>query len=241
MEKKIGIIGGMGPKATCELLEKIIKYTDASKDQEHIGIILECDTKVPDRSAAILSGGESPAPELIACGKRLIGAGADILVMHCNTAHYFYDEVAPKLDAPLFHMLRETAKSIAEAGIRRVGVLATTGTKQSGVYDKALNEYGVEAVYPGGAKQDLLMSLVYDFAKRGSGEFDEDGMRDILTSLRETGAETLIIGCTEVPILLRQLPEYAKTEEFDMELGFIDPTLITAKKLIKLAGYKVRG
>jgi len=241
MEKKIGIIGGMGPKATCELLEKIIKYTDASKDQEHIGIILECDTKVPDRSAAILSGGESPAPELIACGKRLIGAGADILVMHCNTSHYFYDEVAPKLGAPLFHMPRETAKSLAEAGIKRVGVLATTGTKKSGVYDKALSEFGVEAVYPNGPEQDLLMSLIYDFAKGESGKFDEEGMRRILSELKEAGAEKLLIGCTEVPILLRQLPEYEHTDEFDMKLGFVDPTLIAAKKLIKLAGYKVRG
>ncbi len=241
MEKKIGIIGGMGPKATCELLEKIIKYTDASKDQEHIDIILECDSKIPDRSEAILNGGEDPTPELVACGRRLIDAGAEILVMHCNTVHYFYDAVAEKMSVPVFHMLRETAKSLAEAGIKKVGVLATTGTKLSGVYDKALTEYGVEAVYPSGAKQDLLMSLVYDFAKRGSGEFDEDGMRDILTSLREAGTEKLIIGCTEVPILLRQLPEYAHADEFDMKLGFVDPTLITAKKLIKLAGYKVRG
>ena len=165
MEKKLGIIGGMGPKATCELLETIIKYTDASKDQEHIDILLECDSKVPDRSAAILSGGESPVPELIACGKRLIGAGADILVMHCNTSHYFYDDVAAELSVPLFHMPRETAKSIAEAGVKRVGVLATTGTKKAGIYTKALEEEGITTIYPSDGAQELLMRSIYDYVK----------------------------------------------------------------------------
>ncbi len=240
MQKKLGIIGGMGPKATCELLEAIIKYTDASKDQEHINIILECDSKVPDRSEAILHGGEDPTPELIACGKRLIAAGADILVMHCNTVHYFYDAVAKEMSVPVFHMLRETAQSLSEAGVKRVGVLATTGTKQSGVYDKALAEYGVEALYPEAAGQDLLMSAIYDFAKRGGGKLDTEGVRNVLTQLRKAGAEKLVIGCTEVPIILRELSEYAGAEEFGMELGFVDPTIITAKKLIKFAGYKVR-
>ena len=240
MEKKLGIIGGMGPKATCELLETIIKYTDASKDQEHIDILLECDSKVPDRSAAILSGGESPVPELIACGKRLIGAGADILVMHCNTSHYFYDDVAAELSVPLFHMPRETAKSIAEAGVKRVGVLATTGTKKAGIYTKALAEEGLEAIYPPEAEQELLMRSIYDYVKGGRGELDTEGIRGLIGELREAGAEKLLIGCTEVPTILRGLSEYADVPEFTLELGFADPTPITAKKLIELAGYRVK-
>ena len=240
MEKKLGIIGGMGPKATCELLETIINYTDAEKDQDHIDILLENDSKVPDRSAAILSGGEDPVPELVACGKRLIGAGADILVMHCNTAHYFYDDVARQLSVPLFHMPRETAKEIAAAGIKCVGVLATTGTKQAGIYDKALAEAGLEPLYPEDGEQDLLMRSIYDFAKRGGGELDTEGIRKLLAGLRERGAETLLIACTEVPIVLRELSEYAGVTEFTMEMGFADPTPITAKKLIELAGYRVK-
>ncbi len=241
MEKKLGIIGGMGPKATCELLEAIINYTDAEKDQDHIDILLENDSKVPDRSAAILSGGEDPVPELVACGKRLTQAGAEILVMHCNTAHYFYDDVAAKLSVPLFHMPRETAKEIAAAGVKRVGILATTGTKRAGIYDKALTEEGLTPMYPEDDEQDLLMRAIYDFAKRGGGELDREGIRKMLDGLRERGAEVLLIACTEVPIVLRELSEYAGATEFTMDMGFADPTLITAKKLIELAGYRVKS
>lgn len=241
MEKKLGIIGGMGPQATCSLLETIIKFTDASKDQEHIHIILENDSKIPDRSEAILSGGADPTPELIACGRRLIDAGAELLVMHCNTAHYFYDAVAREMTVSVFHMLRETAQSIAQAGIKRVGMLTTTGTKKSGVYDAALAEYGIEPVYPEDAEQELLMSQIYDYAKGGRGELDASGIRSIIAHLKGAGAEKLVIGCTEVPILLRGLSEYADADEFELELGFADPTLITAKKLIELAGYRVKS
>ena len=103
MQKSIGIIGGMGSLATCDLFKKIIDMTDAKSDQEHIHICIDCNTNIPDRTKAILGGGENPIPEMVRSGIRLQSMGADVLVMPCNTAHYFYDKITPFFDIPLLN------------------------------------------------------------------------------------------------------------------------------------------
>ena len=94
VKKSIGIIGGMGPLATCDLMEKIIRNTKAACDQDHLHLYVDCNTEIPDRTKAILGEGQSPAPEMITSAGKLIGMGADLLMMPCNTAHYFYEELA---------------------------------------------------------------------------------------------------------------------------------------------------
>lgn len=230
----------MGPLATCTLLETIIKYTDADRDQDHVHVMLDCNTNVPDRTAAILNGGQSPVPELVATGKRLVNAGAEVLVMHCNTSHYFYDQVAPEVGATLLHMPRETAKYLASLGVKKAGVLATTGTCKAGVYEKALAEAGMESVYPTEEGQELLMSTIYDYIKAGRLGWDVDGIRAMLADMRSRGAEQIIIGCTEIPMILRGLSEFDNIEDFTEGTGFVDPTIIVAKAAIEAAGYKVR-
>ena len=88
MLKTIGIIGGMGPAATADLMMKIISMTAADSDQDHIPMIIDNNTRIPDRTAAILSGGADPVPEMTASAKRLETAGADFIIIGCNTAHY---------------------------------------------------------------------------------------------------------------------------------------------------------
>ena len=105
MNPVIGIIGGMGPLATCDLMQKIIEYTDADTDQEHVRICVDCNTNIPDRTAAILQGGKNPVPELVKSAKRLEAMGAQVLVMSCNTAHYFYEDMIPYLETPFLNMI----------------------------------------------------------------------------------------------------------------------------------------
>ena len=109
MNPVIGIIGGMGPLATCDLMQKIIEYTDADTDQEHVRICVDCNTNIPDRTTAILHGGKSPVPELVKSAKRLEAMGAQVLIMSCNTAHYFYDDMIPYSETPFLNMINETA------------------------------------------------------------------------------------------------------------------------------------
>lgn len=106
--KKVGIIGGMGPLATADLFEKITHLTKADADSKHIHVIIDSDTSIPDRTAAILGLGPDPTDELKAAAKRLENAGADILLMPCNTAHYFYPAIQASTKCPILHMLRLT-------------------------------------------------------------------------------------------------------------------------------------
>ncbi|MFR5602049.1 MAG: aspartate/glutamate racemase family protein, partial [Lachnospiraceae bacterium] len=103
MDPIIGIIGGMGPLATCDLFDKMTRMTAATTDQEHVHIIIDSNTCIPDRTQAILHGGPSPVPEIKKSAKRLENMGASLLIMPCNTAHYFYDEICQDLSLPLLH------------------------------------------------------------------------------------------------------------------------------------------
>jgi aspartate racemase len=146
--KTLGIIGGMGPLATADLFKMIIELTPAKSDQEHIPVLIDSNTNIPDRTAAILSCGKDPRPEMIHSAKRLQEAGADYLLMSCNTAHYFYDDIAENIHIPLLHMPKLTAEYARQKGYKKVALLATDGTIKSGVYSNAFENSGVEIITP---------------------------------------------------------------------------------------------
>lgn len=227
MKKTVGIIGGMGPAATCDLMRKIISLTDASCDQEHLHIIADVNTAIPDRTAAILGNGADPVPEMVASGERLETAGADFLLLPCNTAHYFYDRLAESMTVPILHMPRLTASVLKNAGIRRAAVLATDGTVQSGVYEKALAAEGIEPLYPTGAHQAMIMRLIYDGVKAGKLPLGDVPVADILAQLRSRGAEVLLLACTELPIAFQAL---------GISEGCLDPTRVLAFSAVRFAG-----
>lgn len=160
MKKTIGIIGGMGPMATVDLMKKVILATDAREDQEHIPILVDNNTNIPDRTAAILGEGEDPLPELLKSADRLTDAGADFLIMGCNTAHYFLPRMMPHLKVPFVNMIEETASFCAREGFKKVGLLASAGTCKSGIYQRALAEAGVEAVQPQGAAEEAVHAMI---------------------------------------------------------------------------------
>ena len=205
MKKTLGVIGGMGPAATCDLMEKIIALTRAASDQEHIHMLADVNTAIPDRTAAILRGGPDPVPELTKSAKRLVAAGAEVLLMPCNTAHYYYDDVAQSVPVPVLHMPREAAAALKAAGVKKAGVLATDGTVQAGVYEKALTGAGIEPVYPSPAMQAEVMRLIYDGVKGRAVPLDSIPVRDILQDLRDQGAEKVVLACTELPIAFAEL------------------------------------
>ena len=227
MKKTLGVIGGMGPAATCDLMEKIISLTKAASDQEHIHMIADVNTAIPDRTAAILSGGPDPVPELVKSAKRLAAAGADILLMPCNTAHYFYDQVAASIPLPLLHMPREAAAALKAAGVEHAGVLATDGAVRAGVYEAALREAGVEPVYPSPAMQHEVMRLIYEGVKGRSVPLDAIPVRDILQDLETQGAERAVLACTELPIAFTEL---------GLMDGCLDATRALAFAAVRAAG-----
>jgi len=224
MQKSIGIIGGMGSLATCDLFKKIINMTDAKSDQEHIHICIDCNTKIPDRTKAILGGGENPIPEMVRSGVRLQSMGADGLVMPCNTAHYFYDKITPFFDIPLLNMLKETVKEIKNRGIRKIGLLATDGTIQSGVYHTALADAGIDLITPSPIKQRSVMDVIYNGIKASNRNINLNEFYRTIDEVFEDGAEILVLGCTELPVAF---------ELFHIERPSIDPTSVLAAAAIR--------
>lgn len=226
--KTIGIIGGMGPLATYDLAEKILDNTVASCDQDNIPVIIDCNTRIADRTAAILHGGADPRPEMKKSAKRLEEAGADVLVMACNTAHYFYDSVCEDISVPVLHMPRLTAQLLLSKGVKKAGVLATDGTCQSGVYGDALEKEGIEPIYPSQEKQKIIMSLIYDYVKAGRMDFSDLDIDAVISEMKEKGAEILILGCTELPVAFGIIG--------DKGLPAVDPTDVLARAAVSFAG-----
>lgn len=231
--KTIGIIGGMGPLATYDLACKIVDNTVAACDQDNVPVIIDCNTRIADRTEAILHGGDDPRPEMKKSARRLEEAGADVLIMACNTAHYFYDSICEGVNIPVLHMPRETAGRLAEKGVKKAGVLATDGTCQSGVYESALKESGIEAVYPSAEKQKIIMSLIYDHVKADRLDFTDLDVGSVISEMKEKGAEILILGCTELPIAFDIMG--------DTELPVIDPTDVLARAAVSFAGAPLRA
>ena len=233
MKKTIGILGGMGPLATADLYRKIIEHTRADRDNEHIRVYIDGNAAIPDRTAAILHGGEDPVPEMLSALRHLEACGADCIIMPCNTAHYFLPRLREQTALPILDMQRITAAVCRERFPgKTAAILATDGTVQSGLYDRALDAEGVRWIHPGEYEQKTLMHLIYDVVKASRPmEPEKEHWDAILDTLRGQGADLFILGCTELPVLAGVLPS---------EGPFLDPTDELAKAAIRFCGYEVK-
>lgn len=230
LERIVGILGGMGPEATLDFFNKIIKLTDANSDQEHIRIIIENNTSIPDRTRYILNNGENPLKYLIKSAIRLELMGADLIAMPCNTAHYFYDDISKYVDIKFVNMIDEVAKVVsASFGKSPVGLLSTKGTYGTNIYEKYCHGYGVNIVRPSWENQDNLLKLIYNI-KNGKKILDMDLIEGILNEFRIQGIEGLILGCTELPLVFNNLDS-----DLARDFTFIDSTAILAQEVVKLA------
>lgn len=229
-KKVIGIIGGMGPMATADLFRKIIERTDAKCDNEHIHILIDNNTGIPDRTQAILSGSDAPAGAIAESAKRLEAMGADLLIIPCNTSHFFYPAIAQSVHIPILHMPEETAAFAAKKGIKTAALLATDGTVKSGIYHKAFEKVGIRIITPDESGQAKVMHMTYHEVKAGK-KADINALEPTLDALAQQGAEMFILGCTELPVA------FAGYDKRCMA----DPTMILAEAAIRAAGYRVKS
>ncbi|WP_312700497.1 amino acid racemase [Sedimentibacter sp.] len=197
--KTIGIIGGMGPLATVDLYSRIVMRTKAQKDQDHIHVIIDSNTDIPDRTKSILGGGVDPAVELIKSAKRLEQAGADFLIMPCNTAHFFIDKIKESVSIPFINMIEETVKYTLNKYGKDVvvGLMATDGTIKSKIYENYYKDMGIKTVIPE-KTQDKIMKFIYDIIKSGKYEEGTDLFFECVNELKCMGADAFLLGCTEL-------------------------------------------
>lgn len=232
MHKTVGILGGMGPLASVDLFDKITRITQAERDREHLHVVVESNPLIPDRIGAILSGTESPVPEMVRSALRLEAAGCDLMVMACNTAHYFYDDVKKFVHIPFLHMPNETVAELKRQKVGCAGVLGTTALIQAKVYNRPFEEAGLALRYPEQPVQEHLMHLIFDGVKAGRTDIDLGPLPDMLRQMQAQGVEVFVLACTELPFLFAR-PELA-------EFKVLDPTLVLAKAAVRAAGATAR-
>lgn len=194
--KTLGVLGGMGPAATLDFLAKLQAATPAARDQDHIRVLVDINPQVPDRNGE----DDTPGPVLAAMAAGLRDAGADVLAIACNTAHAYADAVRDASGLPLVDMIGIACEAARRAGATRVGVLATG--LALGLYAERLTGMGLEPVALSKAKQEWFMSLLYRIKGGDLGEEVQDEMAAVARSLSEAGAEAVIAGCTEAPLVL---------------------------------------
>lgn len=208
MKQAVGVIGGVGPMATVYYMQRVIEMTKAGCDQEHINMLVFNDCDIPDRTAFITEKSpDNPLPVMVEDAKRLEAAGCEFVVIPCNTAHYFYDELEQAVEIPVVNIVEETIR-YAKARVQDlscVGIMATTGTIVTGTYQKYAERAGLSFAVPDEDEQDLLMQIIYDGVKAGKpvprADFDR-----VANHLRAKGAQCLLLGCTELSVLKRDLP-----------------------------------
>lgn len=230
--KKIGIVGGMGPMATVYLFRKIVENTESPDDQGHIRIFIDNCPQIPDRTQAISRGDHTPAQMILSCAKGLVRQGADLILMPCNTAHHFYEEVQKDLSVELVNMIDETSKALVQQNIRTAGLLATTGTVNTNLYQKYCEKRGIRILLPDREGQDAVMDFIYSGVKASNWTYDVKALRRTAEQLLERGASTLILGCTEIPVGFQM---------FRLDLPGVDTLEVLARAAVVKAGYRLSG
>lgn len=202
--KTVGVLGGMGSAATLDFFARVLAESKAGRDQEHIRLIIDCNPAVPDRNAAVAGTGPSPAPVLQEMARGLARAGAEILVMPCNAAHAFLADVRAATDLPVISIIDVTVEALRRGlpQLRSAGILASTGYLDAGLYQTALAQIGVEAVVPTGDARDRFMNALYRIKSGDAGSSTKYEMITIADALIAQGAQAIIAGCTEVPLVL---------------------------------------
>lgn len=220
-ERTIGILGGMGPQATLALFETILERTRAETDQDHFRIVIDNNPKIPDRTKALLGEGPDPLPLLMDTARNLERAGADVILMPCNTAHAYYEDLAEAVHVPFVNMIEATADRVRE---RRIGLLATTGTVKASIYELPLRANDIKVIYP--ASQAEIMDVIYRVKTGQTGVSVSARLDSVIDELLERGAEGLIAGCTEISLILH--PQ-------NVPVPCYDPLVILAERAIHLA------
>lgn len=230
----VGILGGVGPMATVYFMQRILDLTDASRDQDHVDMLVWNHASIPDRTAYLVGDStDSPGPVMAQDARQLERAGARFIALPCNTAQAFFDEVQDAVEIPVIDIVAETvaAAQAAVPGLTTVGVLATDGTLRARTYDRAAEAAGLGAVVPDEDVQQDVMSMIYDGVKAGM-PVERARFDAAVAHLRAKGAGAVLLGCTELSILRTDLA----VDDPDV----IDSLDALAERTVTLAGARLR-
>ena len=199
----IGVLGGMGPMATIDFMAKVVALTPAACDQAHMPLIVHQVPQIPDRSTAIMKGGDAPLAPMLAGLRRLARAGVELAVIPCNTAHHWHAQLSQLQELPLLHIAEAVRQELILSGAhdKRVALMATRGTHLAGVYSGRLGP-AFEPLLVGDEAVQTLVDESIAAVKAGELAQGTRAALDAADRLFSAGAEVLILGCTELPVAL---------------------------------------
>lgn len=223
----LGILGGMGPAASCELYRKITELTKASVDQEHIHILIDSNTQIPDRTSFICGSGKDPRYEMIRSIEKLELMGADYIAIPCNTAHYFYNDLLKYTKVDILNMIQETAKFIEKTYPKEKDffLLATKGTYISKIYTNTFSKSGLNIIEPDALDKEMVMKWIGS-VKSGKYDVSIEEFEQLIEKYAVKKNIRTILGCTELPLLAKK---------FGLEDKYIDPVTIIARRCVEIA------
>ncbi|MBE7217642.1 MAG: amino acid racemase [Caulobacteraceae bacterium] len=218
-------MGGMGPAATVDFLDRVRRRTPARADADHLRLLVDSDPTLPDRHAAVAGRGDSPGPRLAAMAQGLERAGAEGLALVCNSAHAWADEIRAAVSIPFIDMVAETAAALARRhpGVRRPGLLAAGACLDARLYERAFAPLGLSPIAPTGELRARFMALLARIKGGDTGEAAQADMRALADALLAQGADAVVAGCTEVPLVLG---------EADVGAPFVDSTAVLADRAV---------
>ena len=230
--KTLGILGGLGPMSSAYFYEMLTAHTKAERDSDHLNILISSRADTPDRTDYILGiSDKNPLPVMNLEVKKLIGAGADMIAIPCNTAHYFYEGISAAADVPVINIIRQTALFCYRSGLKKVGLLATEGTVSTGIYRDMLASYGMECLTPDKDGQAVVSRVIYDEIKSGK-EPDVAAFLRVADDLFSRGCERIILGCTELSLLKKN---------YLTDPRFVDSMEVLALSAIRACGKEPIG
>jgi aspartate racemase len=224
----MGVLGGMGPAATLDFMAKVYAADPATIEQDRVRLIVDCNPVVPDRNLAVRGEGPSPGPALAAMAKGLVAAGADFLVIACNTAHAWVSDIEAATQAPVLSMIEAACEAVAARcpGVRRVGLLAGQGCLDAGIYQDAFAARGWTEVLPDADHQAAFMDALYRIKAGALGASERAAFLACAADVTRAGAEAIVAGCTEVPLLI---------SPGDVSIPMIDATQALAEAAVAWA------
>ncbi|WP_430789903.1 aspartate/glutamate racemase family protein [Virgibacillus flavescens] len=232
-QKKLGVLGGMGPMATSLFFERIIENTLAKKDQDHLDMLILNHASAPDRTAAILNGNVEPFLKAVKSDFELFEK-TDVanIAIPCNTSHYFYDTMQAMTSINIINMIDETSKYISESygPNAKVGVLATNGTINTGIYQKGCQKFDMESFIPNQAIQAKVMQIIYQF--KADEPVDPSELDRIINELVfKEGCTCVILGCTELSCI--PVSDGASHYTVDAMQVLVEQSIIQSGKRVK--------
>lgn len=227
-QQTIGVMAGMGPLTTVDFLSRLIAATPGTHDQDHIRLLIDHNPTIASRQESIAGTGQDVTPDLVAMAQGLEAAGADFLVMSCNTAHAYQDPVQDAVGIPFISIIDTTVEYLqAHHAGQVIGVVATEGCLRANLYQRGLADAELEALVPGERQMSRLMDAIFQIKAGETGQQITSTIQSVVNDLIFSGADVIISACTELPLVL---------SEQDISVPLVDPTQLLVSRCIALAG-----